>query len=1129
MNFYMTFNSGKTSRIYAKILLKLKLTFIILFSFIVQASATTSFAQITLNEKAVPLEQIIQKISKQTGYDFFFNANMLSLTKPVTLKVKNASIEDVLRLCFANQPLTYKLEEKTIILQYAANPPKENREKDIVVTGKVIDENGKPIVGASIRVNGIKDKVAITDSKGEFKITAASEADVLFITYIGYKTKEVKASTQPLTVKMEVSETEMKDIVVTGTGINRSKDSFTGTTAKFTGDELKAIGNNNIIQSLRSLDPSFLQLENNLAGSNPNVMPIIEVRGKSSIPSTTLRDQFGADPNQPLFILDGFPTTLQTIVDLDMNRVGSVTILKDAASTALYGSQASNGVVVIETVKPKPGELRFSYSQDFRFEMPDLSAYNMMNAAEKLEFERLSGRYIPSTGGQPEQEIYLDQLYNAHLANVRKGINSYWLSDPVQNGYSTNSSISASGGDNAFTYGVGVNYRIGEGTMKGVGTDIGGGSTTASGRDTYSGSINLTYRKNNLNLNNITYIRGYSSTESPYGNFSTWVNTNPYYEKSMNRYLEESRTSNGLTLQVSNPLFDAMQPQYNRTKNLEVQNNLNLNYDINNALKLTGGLQITKGNTSTEVYKSPDMSAFINTPTLRKGKYTDTRASNFSYQANLMLTYHTVLAEDHIINANFRNTISESENRSYSSVAEGFPAGNLGNPRFAYSYMEGGAPTASSNVFRTLNSTVSVNYSYRNKYLFDALYRLDGSTSYGSNKQFSPYYSFGLGWNLHNEEFIKSTSWINTLRLTANIGVTGNQNFANISSLSVYNYNSNTNYNVFGQGVSLTTLGNPNLEPQKTRQISSSLEFTLFKNRFTGYVNAYDKSTNPLIVPVDLPSSTGVFNYPYNVGSLTYRGIEAKFTYFPVYNLAERITWSVGIFGSMFKSKYGDIGNSLTSLNKQQENNKTTVRYQDGYSAEAIWAIKSMGIDPATGREVFLTKDGQYTFDYATANIVNVGNTTPVVEGVVSNNFRYKSFSLGFSLRYKLGGDVFNSALFDKVENISFVSVTNNQDKRALYDRWKKPGDLAQFKGISQTATTPISSRFVQKENALTIESVNIGYLLDNSKWVKSLGLRSLQLNAFTNDFYTLSNVRRERGINYPYAQTIAFSLKASF
>ncbi|SDC91874.1 SusC/RagA family TonB-linked outer membrane protein [Pedobacter soli] len=991
----------------------------------------------------------------------------------------------------------------------------------------VVKDAKETIVGATIIAQNVQTGVRTTtssDKNGVFTFVRLASGPYKFtINFIGYESKIVtgfvkEGGTFSLSVELKQSNISLdKEVVVTGTGINRNKNTFTGSTATFSGDALKMVGNNNIIQSLRTLDPSFLLIENNLAGSNPNVLPVIEVRGKSSVPSASLRDQFGGDPNQPLFILDGFESSLQTIVDLDMNRVGSVTILKDAASTALYGARASNGVVVIETIRPKPGELQFTYSNDFRVENPDLSGYNMMNASEKLEFERLSGRYSTSDGN-PTQQVFLDQLYNSHLAAVRKGVDSYWLSEPIQTGYSNNSSVFVQGGDNTFTYGVGMNYKTQTGAMKG------------SGRDSYSGSINLTYRKNKLNVNNVTYIRGYSAFNSPYGSFADYVNANPYYEKNYtNRYLEVTRQTNGTEIKVRNPLYDATLPQYDNTKNLEVQNNLNINYDLTKDLRLNGALQITKGNTNAKKFRAPESSEFEDVTLLRKGTYRDSSGTNLSYQANVLLTYYKVIAEKHTLNANFRATVNESQNSDYYTILEGFPQGSNGNPRFAYGYSISNPPGASSRVYRTLNGTISANYAYDNRFLVDGSYRLDGSTAFGRNKQFSPYYSVGLGWNIHNEDFFKGKTWINRLKIFGNIGVTGNQNYGNVTSVSVYNYNSNSNYNQFGQGIGLTTLGNPDLAPQKTTQISGGIDFMLFSSRFTGYINAYNKKTDPLVVAVDLPSSTGVFSYPLNAGTLTYKGVEAKLNYSPIYNPAKRVVLMIGLTGSMFKSKYADFGNTLNSLNKQQELNKSTLRFTDGYSAETIWAAKSLGIDPATGREIFLTPSGQYSFDYNAANILPVGNTTPTVEGVFTTNLMYKGFNLGINLRYKLGGDIFNRALFEKVENISFSSITLNQDRRALYDRWQNPGDIAQFKSISQTATTPISSRFVQKENVITGESFNLGYTFDNNVWVRKLGMRSFNINALASDIFTASTVRRERGINYPYARTVAFSFRASF
>lgn len=1087
--------------------------------FLLQVNAASFGQRITLSEKNIPLKKVFKEIRNQTGYDFLYDAEIMKSVQPIDVDLKNISLVDALMNCLYGQNLTFEIKDKSIIIK--KNLPELILIQQLSVSGVILDESNIPISGASIKIKGNLSRGTVSNKEGRFLIMPASENDVLIISYIGYVSQEikVKGAKSPLTIKLKIEENDMKDVVITGTGITRNKNSFTGATATFSGDQLKNIGNNNIVQSLRTLDPSFVINVNNLAGSNPNVMPQIEVRGKSSVPSASLKDQFGADPNQPLFILDGFEATLQTIVDLDMNRVGSVTLLKDAASTALYGARASNGVVVIETIRPKSGELQFTYTNDFRMELPDISGYNMMNSAEKLEFELLSGRYS-ALASEPSLQVYLDQLYNDHLSSVKKGVDSYWLNEPLQTGLSNNSSIFAQGGDANFTYGVGMNYKTLSGAMKG------------SGRDSYGGSINLTYRKNRLNVNNITFIRGYSSTESPYGSFSKYVNANPYFIKnSTERYLERSHPSNSILnyVTVRNPLFDAALPQYNRGKNLEVQNNLNIAYDITKDLKIVGSLQITKGNTTTERFEAPESSTFEDVGVLQKGKYTNNKTNNFSYQSNLLLTYYKSIGK-HVINANLRGTINENSIQNFSSSAEGFPAGSNGNPRFAYSYVQNGAPTAAAGLYRTLNGTFSGNYAYDDRYLFDVSYRLDGSTAFGNNKQFSPYYAVGTGWNLNKEDFLIDTKWINRLKLYGNIGVTGNQNYGSVTSISVYDYNSNVNYNQFGQGVSLTTLGNPDLQPQKTTQISLGLDFIFLNNRLSGYINAYNKKTNPLVVGVDLPSSTGVFNYPMNVGNLTYNGMEFKLSYAPIYKLDQRIVWMLSITGAAYKSKYGGFSNTLNSLNKKQELSKSLIRFNDGYSAEAIWAANSLGIDPTTGREVFLTKDGQYSFDYNEGNIKMVGNTVPIVEGVMTSNFSYKGFNLGINLRYRFGSDIYNTALFNKVENISFSGITLNQDKRALYDRWKNPGDVARFKAINMTTATPIqSSRFVQRENTIAAESVSMGYTFDNRNWMKKIGIGSLNFTAISNETFRISSVRTERGIDYPFARTVSLSMRASF
>ncbi|WP_165784624.1 SusC/RagA family TonB-linked outer membrane protein [Solitalea longa] len=1081
------------------------------------SSMANAMQNVSLNVKNVQLSTALNALQKQVKlYIVYTNEEVNALPK-VTLKVKDQPLDKVLDQLLNGSGLDFTLKSNTIVIGPKQSKASTSKSQEkVLISGTVEDENKQPLFKASVSEVGTNNGT-FTDEKGHFELKVAPNAE-LNITYLGMVPQRVSvAGKTNFSITMKVAKVTINEVVVTGTGINRNKNSFTGSTVTISGNQLKAVGNNNILQSLRTLDPSFIMVENNIAGANPNVLPNIEIRGKTSVPSSSLKDQFALDPNQPLFILDGFETTLQTIVDLDMNRVGSVTILKDAASTALYGARASNGVVVVETIKPKAGKMNFTYSNDFRVETPDLSDYNMMNATEKLEFERLSGRYTPIFV-DPDQQVYLEQLYNDHLGMVKQGVNTYWLNEPVQTGFSHNTSVFAQGGDDALRYGVGVNYKSQSGAMKG------------SGRDSWSGNINLTYRKSKFNINNIVYVRGYSSTESPYGSFSNFVNTNPYYTKDASqRYLEQSRTASAIGLVVRNPLFDASLPNKNASDNLEVQNNLLINYALRPELELRGGLQVIKGAVNSEVFLAPENSQFEGVSSLQKGRYSNNKVDNFSYQANVLLNYGKVFNEKHSLTANARAEISTNDVRATAYEAEGFPEGSTGNPRFAYSYVNNSAPSASLRVYRTVNATLSANYVYDSRYLFDASYRLDGSTAFGSNKQFSPYWSTGIGWNLHNESFLKGSDKIDRLKLFANIGVTGNQNFGSVSSVSVFDYNTNTSYNQFGQGLSLSALGNPDLAPQKTTQISGGLDYALFNNRLSGSISVYNKYTSSLVVPVDLPSSTGVLAYPMNVGNLNTNGLEVRVNYSPINNYQKRFVWTVNVTGSLYKSKYEGFGNSLGSTNKQQELSSSLIRFKDGYSPDAIWAVRSLGIDPATGRELFLTADGRSSFDFDPTQVQAVGNTAPTVEGIFGNNVAYKGFNLGINLRYRLGGDIFNSALYNKVENISYTSISLNQDKRALYERWKNPGDVTKFKAISQTSLTPMSSRFVQEENTLACESITLGYTFERSEWMKQIGMSSLNLSAIGNEVFRISTVKRERGIDYPFAQTVSFSLRASF
>jgi TonB-linked SusC/RagA family outer membrane protein len=1112
-----------------KKLLIMKLIVIFTLGACLQVSARGYAQTVTLSEKNASLEKIFREVKKQTGYDFFYESKLLKEAKKVDITVSNASLEQVLAICFKDQPLSFSIVEKTILVKPKTAPefapPEETAAPPDTVRGHIVDEKGNPIAGVSILVKGTT-KGANSDAAGNYTIVVRGKA-VLVISSVGYTPQEITpGSRKVINIDLKLNISTLGEVVSTGK-MERKMESFTGAVLKVTGDELKAVGNQNIIQSLKTLDPSFIVVDNNSQGSNPNNLPTIELRGKTSLSTQGVKDVFSGDPNLPLFVLDGFESDLATIVNLDMNRVATVTVLKDAASTAAYGSKAANGVVVVETKRPVKGKLSVGYTADFTISVPDMNSYNLMNSSEKLQFEKLAGRWHT---GFPDYDIVLDSIYNSHFRAIKEGVNTKWINIPVRTGFTNGHSLYVTGGSDELQFGIGLNYKKEDGVMKG------------SDRQTWGGNIDLRYRYKRLNIYNKLSLSGYNSNESPYGSFSTYAQTNPYFTPldsngQVSRYLDRSPYFND-TIKATNPLYNADLPSKNYTNNLNITNDLQLIYSISNHLRVEGALQLLKDITTQETFVSPQNTMYDQTVFNQKGSYTNNRTDLFTYRTNLGIVYGNTFNGLHQLTANLRGELEQNHNGQVGFGAVGFPAGSNGNPAFASGYSPYGRPTAASKLFRRNALSASANYVYDNRYLFDASYALDGSTAFGSNRQYTTFWSVGAGINLNNELHLDKDIF-SLFKIRGNIGAVGNQSLGTFPDVSVYGYSTGTS--IFGQGNLLQSLANPNLKWQNTTTTSVGTDIALWKGRFSATLNAYDKKTDPLVVVVNLSSATGLSNYPTNDGVMDTRGLEAMLRYSPIYNVARQIVWTIGITAATVKSKYEHFGaGGLASLNKEAQAANSLSRYIDGNSPDAIWAVPSLGIDPTTGYEVYKRKDGQSTFEYNVADAVVVGNTRPKVEGVITNNVNYKGFTIGINLRYRIGGDQFNYALFNKVENISEGNINQNFDKRALYDRWFKPGDVAKYKNVNiggnkgvydglAYSSSLVTSRFVQKENDLIGESINLGYQFINKPWMNGIGLKVLSFNAYTNNIFYWSTIKAERGIDYLFANTVSFSIRASF
>ena len=983
-----------------------------------------------------------------------------------------------------------------------------------VLTGYVKDENGEPLIGVSVKVRNAKGGV-VTDAEGKFSIVTNKDNVILVVSYVGMKTQEVRAKVgKKLNVILQDDGHLIDETVVTGI-YKRNKESFTGSVTTLRQEQLKEIGSMNILQSVAALEPSFQIMENNLMGADPNTEMNININGTNSINGLT--DTYSTNPDQPLFILDGFETTLQRISDLSMDRIESITILKDAASAALYGSKAANGVVVVETKKPEAGRLRFSYNGNFKVEFADLRDYNLMNSKEKLEFERLAGHFgILDENGEPVTSDGRKNYYH-ELANVLSGQDSYWMNEPLRTAFTNSHSLNATGGDDAFQYGMTFFYNNTQGVMKG------------SNRQNVNGDIDLRYRINKFNLFSRTSI-GYLNSEQETVSFAEFSKMNPFYPKyNQDGEAEKIVDYIGETTPVYNPIWDMNQNSFNENSQLSLTQNFNVEYEPINRLRLQGNLSFTTSRAKTERFVSPYASQFDKQPDEKKGSYNQSNTSRTSYTARFTANYGGIVGK-HSYNLVGGASLQDSKNDMSAFAAAGYTTDKFYNPNFSQGYVEGSKPSSSISNSRSASFYFNANYSFDQRYLFDFNLSSDGASKFGINNPFYTSTSVGVAWNVHNEAFFKNlfseNKAISYMKIRYTYGEPGSDNFDAKLSNSVYHYYNNYS-NPWGLATYITQWGNSGLKWKRVKTHNLGLDLGFLDNKLMVNLNYRTSDSDPELMRVDMPTSTGVTSVPMNIGA-TYN---KSFTVNVNYEAFRNRDWVVRVNANAIhtRTKYGKIGDLLEKLNEEGRASQTMLRYYDGASTSALWAVRSAGIDPARGDELFIKKDGTYTYKWDSSDEVIVGDMTADLRGNFGANVRWKNFSLNATFEYSFGAEKQLSTLMSKVENISEASLKYNQDRRALTDRWKQPGEKAKFKRIDDQSTTNLSSRFIKTENMLNLQSLSLGYDTTTAPFLRYLGLTSMNFRIYANNLLRISTIEEERGLNYPFSRSVNASIGLRF
>ncbi|MEA5006876.1 MAG: SusC/RagA family TonB-linked outer membrane protein [Rikenellaceae bacterium] len=1098
------------------------LIFSILFIGAIPGFGQNTPLQISINLKSVRLSEALNEINRKANNQVLFKVEEVSKAqKLITLTLKNATVQKCVTACLEGTEFYSSLQGDLIIVQPRKDVEQQPKPAKHFLRGTVRDIAGLPLEGVAVQVKGTLKGMA-TDANGFYELDIPKYCVVVY-SCVGKMPREVRIRGQEeQDIILEDFASEVNEVVVTGM-FNKSKGSYTGSISTITANQIQAAKGQNLIQTLKNIDPSLNVRLDNTIGSNPNALPQFTLRGNSSLPTSVSEYNTGLKNtvNTPLIIMDGFEITLTKLMDYNDEDIESINVLKDASATAIYGSRGANGVIVIISKQPQPGKLRINAQAGVTLEMPDLTSYDLLNASELLGLQKRLGLYssdIPYTMNKKQV------AYEARLKDVLEGVDTDWLHYPVRTGISNKYNLRLEGGSDEFRWGTSLSYNNIEGAMKG------------SERNTFNGLINIAYTYKNVLFKNQLSIGQNHAIESRYGSFGTWAKMMPYdkpYDENGEIIAEFPGLYEGMA-RIGNPLKDATLNSLNDSKYVELINNFSIEWDIMKELKLRAQLGISKKLTESNNFLPANHSSFKDYTTddkyFRRGSYTFGTGNNFKYDGEITLSYSKTFKGKHQVYAGLDYFIQNNDYYGYTFKIEGFP---IDSPPFignALQYEHEGLPTGSKSTTRSLGVTGNMNYTYANRYYVDLSYRMDGSSQFGSKNRFAPFWSAGLGWNLHRENFLKNSEVIDLLRVKLSYGQTGSQNFSAYQALQTYQYYTGDKY-LNRTGAYLIALGNDKLKWQTTNEFNIGTEIGIINNRVNATFDYYRKKTTNLLSAMDLPYSTGYPSYIENVGAVRNNGFETSLNWYVFRNTSKGgVIWLLGTKLAYNKNSIDKLSEAIKTQNEVYRNQDVDVStlFYEGYAQNSIWAVRSLGIDPSTGKELFLDKNGDITETWHPSAKVYCGISDPLYNGNISSMLRYRNFTLNLTFGYHWGGQVYNQTLLDKVEVTTHTLYNQNVDHRVLSDRWSKPGDVTFFKAFSNN-DTHATSRFVMDENVFELQSASLQYKIDEAQFLKKWNIQSMTFNLNMSDLFYLSSVKRERGTTYPFARRAGISIAVMF
>lgn len=1152
-------------KIFIKVILTMKWSVVFILLATIQAGATSVLRgqEVSIKIQNADLKQLFKELQKQTGYDFLYLSKDLEDTSPVSLHVENRPLRMVLDAMLARQPITYEIENKTVLISRRKPGHPSAIQEPIQINGRVTDTTGMPLsrVTVSIKGTGVS---TVSNETGYYNITASSPGAVLVFTSLGYEPQEhaITSQTKTLNITLKVQFTQLDDAVVIGYG-TVSKQDLTGSVGTVSMENLEKAPVSSFEEALAG---RVAGVNVSATDGQPGQELNIVIRGANSLTQS----------NAPLYVIDGFPIENPDNGAINPDDIASINILKDASATAIYGSRGANGVIIIETKKGKIGDPVVSFNNTIGFQsvqktIPLMNSYQFVQYQRELSLQGYSlytrAELDPSQDGFDPRGRKLEDYRNIPATD--------WQNEVFRNTLNRIHTLAIRGGTAKTRYAI---------SGSAYGQD---GILLNSGYDRYQGRVNIDQSisdrlKVGINTNmskRTTYGTNVASGEG--SSFTTYLLSRVWGYRPVTgsddiNLLEEDLDEEALNQYDArfNPVVTSKNA-YQKNFITDFLTNVYIDYSITDEWVLRMMGSVSRRDSRSEVFynaKTPQGSliSYFNSRGINARVGHDERITLSNENT---LTYNKEFGNGHRVTAMGGLSFQESSYNTY-----GFSSQQIPNEHLGMSGIDQGIPYISSALiseFSLLSGFTRLNYNYRSKYMFTATMRADGSSKFSKANRWAYFPSVAAAWNIHEEPWLQSVPAISEAKLRVSYGLTGNNRvgeYARFPSLTQpfsasYSWNNATPI----LGAIIADLGNEDLKWETTEQMDVGADIGFLNDRISATVDVYRKNTRDLLLQAQLPTSTGFTSAMKNIGSVRNEGLEIAVFATPVRN--ESFSWSSGFNISFNRNK-------VLALTEGQDKLFFTPSFESQYNAnplyiseigrpagmfygyiwdgvytyddfdspsEGVYVLKSQQSTNGTARETIQPGDIKYR-DLNGDGVVDPGDLAvlgrglPIHAGGFNNDFTYKNFSLNVFLQWSYGNKLYNAnrLMFEGNGNIR-----TNMNQYATYaNRWSPENPTSKlFRTRGQGVTGYHSNRVLEDGSYLRLKTVSLGYNLP-ANVIKPLYLSKLNMSVAAQNLFTWTNysgmdpevsVRNSvlsPGFDfsaYPIPRTIVVAIKADF